>query len=174
MHRLIEVGKGKTIDVWYCFGYTSSISALVEELKYGDKPGLAEILVPYMASALVVRPGRRTRVVPVPVHPSKRRERGYNQSGLLAEGLARSLGLRFGDVLAKTRATVSQTGLDREVRLRNVTGSIGVKKAAAIPFGRALLVDDVVTTGSTLRECACALEAAGVREIGACAVASSA
>jgi ComF family protein len=160
--------------VWYSFGYTPSVSALVEELKYGDKPGLAEILIPHMAAALMVRPGRRTRVVPVPVHASKRRERGYNQSGLLAKGLARLLGLRLGDVLVKTRATVSQTGLDREVRLLNVTGSIGVKRAEAIPFRRALLVDDVVTTGSTLRECARALEAVGFKEISACAVASSA
>jgi ComF family protein len=112
-------------------------------------------------------------LIPVPLHPSKRRDRGYNQSRLLAKGLARSEGIGLVDLLVKTRNTVSQTTLDKGPRMGNVVGSIGVNDSGPFPFTEAILIDDVVTTGSTLRECARALQAAGIKEISACAVAAS-
>jgi ComF family protein len=114
-----------------------------------------------------------TAAVPVPVHASKRRERGYNQSRILAEGLAKMKGFRVRDVLKKRRMTVSQTTLERDRRLSNLVGCFTLRSPMGSPPERALLVDDVVTTGATLRECAWALRAAGTKEVTACAVAAS-
>jgi competence protein ComFC len=134
---------------------------------------LAGLLVPFLGLALGDRAGGETAVVPVPIHASKLRARGYNQSRLLAEGLARSRGFHLLDMLVKTKVTASQTSLERDSRVKNVVGSISARGAAAFYVERALLVDDVVTTGSTLRECARAMAAAGIKEISACAVAAS-
>jgi ComF family protein len=173
MDAVIGLGGNVPLEVRYCFRYTPRVSRIITEMKYGDKPGLASVLVSYMAFVLGGFAAPGTAAIPVPIHASKRRERGYNQSRLLAEGLARSMGIDFGDMLVKTRITVSQTTLERHRRLSNVTGSIGWKAGGPPPFEKALLVDDVVTTGSTLRECALVLRSAGMKEISACAVAAS-
>lgn len=173
MRRLIEIGGGRTLEVRYCLRYTPRVSRIIAEMKYGDKPGLADLLVPFVAFALGDRILPGTAAVPVPVHASKRRERGYNQSRMLAEGLAGMKGLRVCDVLVKSRMTVSQTTLERDRRVSNVVGCFRSRKPESFRLDRALLVDDVVTTGSTLRECARALLAAGAKEISACAVAAS-
>jgi competence protein ComFC len=73
----------------------------------------------------------------------------------------------------KSRKTVSQTTLERDRRVSNVVGCFNARRPQSFRLDRALLVDDVVTTGSTLRECARALLAAGTKEISACAVAGS-
>jgi competence protein ComFC len=171
--RVLKILGRKEMEVRYCFDYTSEISSIIAEMKYGDKPGLAAVLGGYLGVALGDRVGPETGIVPVPVHASKRRERGYNQSRLLAEHLAQSSGLGLCDILVKTRATVSQTDLARDRRLSNPSGSIAVRHHGRVGFEEVLLVDDVVTTGSTLRECARALKIAGAEEISACAVAAS-
>jgi ComF family protein len=154
--------------------YTPLVSKLVTELKYGDKPGLAGLLAPLMNSALPGPVAEGTAVVPVPVHPSRKRERGYNQSKLLAERIARLRGLPLEcGVLLKTKNTVSQTGLERNRRMDNVAGSFGLRRPDRLSGLRVLLVDDVVTTGSTLKECACALLESGAMEVSACVAASS-
>jgi ComF family protein len=173
LRRVIEIGGGEDLLVCYSFRYTPTISGIIAEMKYGDKPGLAGMLVPFLDFAAGGLADSGTGVVPVPIHASKRRERGYNQSRLLAEGLARVRGLDLDDILVKTRATVSQTNLERHRRLSNVMGSIGVKHSPRPLPAKALLVDDVVTTGSTLKACAYALEAAGIKEITACTLAAS-
>ena len=158
----------------YALDYISTVSKLITELKYGDKPGLAGVLAPFMDSALTGPVPGDTAVVPVPVHPSRRRERGYNQSELLAARIARLRGLSLkSGILLKTRNTGSQTGLEREEREQNVVGSFGLCRSDRLSGMRILLVDDVVTTGSTLRECAIALLESGAMEVSACVAASS-
>jgi ComF family protein len=107
-------------------------------------------------------------VVPVPLHPRRLRARGFNPAGLLARVLARELGVRFDPVaLRRVRDTPSQTGLDRRARRRNVRGAFAPRGPVA---PRVWLVDDVVTTGSTLAEAARALQRAGARHVvGVCA-----
>ena len=104
-------------------------------------------------------------LVPVPMHPLRRRARGFHPAGELARSLAAVLGVPVAlDALATTRAIPSQTGLDRAARRRNVRGAF----VAARPIGRVgcvALVDDVVTTGATLAECSRALRRAGVRHV---------
>jgi ComF family protein len=102
-------------------------------------------------------------VVPVPLHARRLRERGFSPASLLARALAREAGVRCAPVLlARLRDTPSQTGLSRAARRRNVAGAFEAK-APSPP--RVWLVDDVVTTGSTLLHAARALRRAGAREI---------
>jgi ComF family protein len=104
--------------------------------------------------------------VPVPLHPSRLAERGYNQSSLLARRVARHLGAPFAPLaLARARDTPKQATLDREARLANVAGAFRVREPTRV-YGRAvLLVDDVSTTGATLAACAQALQAAGASAV---------
>ena len=107
-------------------------------------------------------------VVPVPLHPQRLRERGFNPAALLARELARRRGLRCGPTaLERVRDTPSQTGLARAARRANVRAAFRARGAAP---AHVWLVDDVVTTGATLEACARALRRAGARRVvGLCA-----
>jgi ComF family protein len=111
------------------------------------------------------------RIVPVPLHPRRLRERGFNPAGLLARWLARERRCCFDAALLKrVRDTPSQTGLDRRARRANVRGAFEVGPRTDVP-GAVWLIDDVVTTGSTLAECARILRRAGVKHVVAVCVA---
>jgi ComF family protein len=123
-----------------------------------------------VAEALIREAGDRVPgpapdlVVPVPLHPVRLRQRGFNPAALMASALGRERGLAVDPgALARIRNTPSQTLLPRFERARNVAGAFRAR-SRALP-GRVWLVDDVVTTGSTLREAARALRRAGVRRI---------
>jgi ComF family protein len=107
-------------------------------------------------------------VVPVPLHPRRLRQRGFNPAGELARAIAAAARVRLAPcALARLRDTPSQTGLERAARRRNVRGAFRAR--GTVPR-RIWLVDDVVTTGSTLAEAAQALRRAGARRVvGVCA-----
>jgi ComF family protein len=107
----------------------------------------------------------RAAVVPVPLSPSRQRERGYNQSEELARAVAESWGVPLRtDLLERTRATVTQTRLTPGQRLTNVSGAFrALADRASLRGQHFVLVDDVVTTGATLNACAAALHAGGAR-----------
>jgi ComF family protein len=104
-------------------------------------------------------------LIPVPLHPARRRERGYNQSLHIATGLAEVLGLPVcPQLLRRRRPTRQQTRLDAEERRRNLRGAFEV--TAELPAHTCIgVVDDVVTTAATLAACAQALEQAGARRV---------
>lgn len=108
-------------------------------------------------------------IVSVPLHPKRLRERTYNQSELMARELALSLGIPFGGgLLRRVRETESQMSLPAARRRQNVQGAFAassVQARAAIEKKRVLLVDDVCTTGNTLKACAQALVQAGARSV---------
>ncbi|HRQ63316.1 MAG TPA: ComF family protein [Xanthomonadaceae bacterium] len=109
-------------------------------------------------------PPRPQAVVPVPLHASRLRRRGYNQALELARPLARTLSvpLRL-DLLARTRATEAQSELDRRHRKRNVRGAFTAGDVEGLDH--IAVLDDVMTTGSTLAECASVLHRAGVSRV---------
>lgn len=109
-------------------------------------------------------------IVPVPLHRNTRRRRSYNQSEKLAQALSSTIGVEFADRLERRRDTPSQTQLTGDQRRQNVSGAFGVRGDVA--GMRVLLVDDVVTTGSTLLACATALVDAGVQEVRALTIAT--
>jgi ComF family protein len=127
--------------------------------------GAAEAVALALVQGLAPRVpgGAPDLVVPVPLHPRRLRERGFSPAALLARTLAREVHVRVAPtLLTRVRDTRSQTELSRAERRRNVVGAFEPRAAAP---ARLWLVDDVVTTGSTLAEAARALERAGAREI---------
>lgn len=145
--------------------HTWPLRELIHLLKYEQRPDLAPALARYLAAALAqpAWDGLRDRfdaVAPVPLHPERRRERGYNQAELLAAALCRRccLPLRI-DLIQRSRQTEQQVGLSAHERRINVEGAFTA--AAACQGLRLLLIDDVFTTGATLNACADAAVAAG-------------
>jgi ComF family protein len=141
------------------FAYDGWVAESVKLLKYHGEPARAEHLATFMQPLLGAF-GPLDALVPVPLHPSRERQRGYNQSALLARELSRHTGIPVVPLLRRTVATVSQTTLSGEERKRNVHGAFAVDPAwQPRPGGRYLLIDDVRTTGSTLSACADPLRA---------------
>jgi len=134
---------------------------LVLDLKYHGHRHLAGPLAELAAAAA---PRDVEAVVPVPLHERRRAERGFNQSELLAAGVARAVGVpALPDALRRTRETRPQAGLSEAERIANVRGAF--VPTAKLSRHRVLLVDDVCTTGATLAACARALHRAAVREV---------
>ena len=133
---------------------------IVHALKYKGYTSVVErLMTPLLLE--VVR-GRFDAVVPVPLHRSRLRKRGFNQAGLMAKSLAREINASFSDTLRAVRVTRDQVQLSGAGRRANVKGAFGVKGHIR---GRVLLVDDVFTTGATMSECAGTLLRAGAAEV---------
>jgi competence protein ComFC len=113
-------------------------------------------------------------VVPVPLHPRKEKKRGFNQAQVLAKRLAKHKSLSLLEHrLIKVANIPAQTSLEAEEREKNVRGAFRIKKARDLEKRIVLLVDDVYTTGSTLRECSLVLKKAGATEVRAVTVAQA-
>jgi ComF family protein len=100
-------------------------------------------------------------VVPVPLHPARKRERGFNQAELLAEIFSVRAGLPMRTALERIRYTTTQTAFDRAERIENLRDAFRLRKKADVRGLHVLLIDDVLTTGSTLSECARVLKSNG-------------
>ena len=142
--------------------YDGLLREAVHRFKYRGEIGLDQPLGLLLAERLPALQG--ALLVPVPLHSGRLRERSYNQSLLLARVLGRSLGLPVAPtLLQRTRPTPPQQGLPAAVRRRNLQGAFALE---ADPGDRCiLLVDDVMTTGSTVRECARVLGAGGAARV---------
>ena len=104
-------------------------------------------------------------VVPVPLHWRRRYQRGFNQADLLARLVARQRRIPSSIVLRRTRATLSQAGLSHAGRRRNMSGAFACRRPGLVKGRRVLLIDDVMTTGSTAAACALALKRAGASRV---------
>jgi ComF family protein len=131
---------------------------------------LAGLLV--REAAPVLARGTWHHIVPVPLHPVKRREREFNQAALLAAPLARATKIPLDEkLLRRVNPTATQTLLTREERAANMKSAFAVRKGTRLAGRRIVLVDDVFTTGATTNACAAALRAAGAAEVGVWTVA---
>jgi ComF family protein len=144
-------------------GYDGALRAIVHALKYEGRRSLARPLAELMRlrGADVLR--HAECVIPVPLHASRRRERGFNQ----AADLAKNLRLPVRHALRRHKATATQTGLPAAQRHRNVRDAFSpARELDRLEGSIVVLIDDVSTTGATLDACAAVLkEAAGVREV---------
>ncbi|HMP88996.1 MAG TPA: ComF family protein [Kiritimatiellia bacterium] len=148
---------------------------LVTQFKYNHALWLETMLAELLAAGVQahLRPDDYDVITAVPLHPVKRRERGYNQSWLLAKSLAGLLNKPIcrPDSLKRTRPTPSQTRLTAGKRLTNVLGAFNVNDPRAWMGKRVLLIDDVMTTGATASACATVLREAGAEYVDVATVA---
>jgi ComF family protein len=160
-----------------CGLYGGTLKDVILLFKYRRSAPLAGPLAGFAERALGADPALWDGVdalVPVPLHPSRRRERGFNQARLLARDLGRKRGIEVLDgALAKVRNAPPQAGLRAAARERNVVRAYAVKRPDRVSGRTLLLVDDVTTTGATLRECARVLRAAGAKEVRAITLAQA-
>lgn len=146
--------------------YEGAVREAVHAVKYHNKREYLDIFAQEMAArfAPLICRWQPQAIVPVPMHPSAKRRRGFNQAETLARRLGALLDLPV-DVrsLRKIRRTKPQKELDYRQRKRNLCGAFSVRETVA--WKRVLLIDDVCTTGSTLKETARMLRKAGVEEV---------
>jgi ComF family protein len=137
----------------------------IHHLKYSGRTSLAATLGAFLSARWQADPPPADTIVPVPLHASRVRERGYNQSALLAEQLSRASGLLLAEsMLTRVRATAPQVTLNAAERKLNVRDAFRASGEAA-RGKRVLLVDDVCTTGATLESCSLALRQVGVASV---------
>jgi ComF family protein len=157
------------ILLWAATSYEGPARRLVAALKFRAAIAVADVMAARIAALVELPPD--ARLVPVPLHPARQRRRGYNQAQLLAAALGRRSGRGVEDCLVRDDAEDRpQVGRDRGERAVGPSGRIQVRDGWSVPE-EALLVDDVATTGATLRACAGALRGAGALSVRAVAFA---
>ena len=150
---------------WSCYRFEPPLQDAIHLFKYHRKVALASALGDLMERACAVLPEVDV-IIPVPLHASRLRDREFNQSLLLADRLGRVLRRPVSwTSLLRVRLTVPQTELRKAGRLKNLRRAFKVAEPAAIVSKRILLVDDVLTTGTTVNECARTLRKAGARQV---------
>lgn len=152
----------------YMFFQDTGIRNIVHQFKYNKKFRVARAMGALTGSLMKDEAVSCNAdcIVPVPLFRTKKVQRGYNQSEYIARGLSESLGVPvLQSALKRIRNTRTQTGLTLEKRKRNMDGAFKIKNASAISGKNIILVDDVVTTGATINECAKTLKAAGAGEV---------
>jgi ComF family protein len=152
--------------------YAGAAESIAHALKYRGWTHLADLCAAAMVDALGDRAAGLGVLVPVPLHPARLAERGFNQAELLAAPCAARWRLPvLGRALVRTRPTPPQTDLDAAARRANVRNAFAVPRPAEVQGRRLLLVDDVLTTGATADAAAQALRAAGAAAVGVLALA---
>ena len=170
---LIPVGQAFT---YLQFGNSSATRQILHALKYGRRPELARLMGLMMAEELLER-GLQQKpdlILPVPMHASKERKRGYNQAFEFARGLAARLGAEASDgILLKKRATETQTRKNKLARLLNVEEVFVLhhERRASLAGKNVWIADDVITTGSTLLASAGLLKDEPIKSLGVAAIA---
>lgn len=140
----------------YHFSKGGRTQQLIHQLKYNNKPDIGRQLGQYYGQELAQSDLFRSIdvIVPVPLHPRKKHQRGYNQSDAFAQGLSIGLGKPWlKDGLGRLAFTHTQTQKSRAERMENVMTAFEVRKAKQLAHRHILLVDDVITTGATLEAC---------------------
>lgn len=148
--------------------YENRLRTIITAFKYRNRDFLAAPLARLLSTRLleVFPPGHIDMVVPVPMHGLKRFFRGYDQAAVLADEMAKCLNVpAVPRVLVRSRMTMPQSFLGRSGRQRNMAEAFRIRCAGAVAGKQVVLIDDVCTTGSTVRACAAVLKKAGARRV---------
>ena len=166
------------VFVWGNYG--GSLKRAIATLKYENKPQLARPLGHWLGQAWLkssaATPAKKLTVVPIPLHPTKLQQRGYNQAELIAQSFCEFADYKHqGLGLERVLATDAQFGLSVQQREQNVTNAFVIGKTFRrhLPASPVLLVDDIYTTGATVRSAAQTLQKQGIRVYGVIAIATS-
>ncbi len=158
--------------------YKGSLRGLIHLLKYENvtpaAAPLGEVLAQTISELLPASKHAVPLIVPVPLHQGRRRSRGFNQAELIARAAVRRSPDKFEvstSLLVRHRETISQVGLSREERIENMRDAFRVIDRHRLQGRAVILVDDVMTTGTTLSECARVLKSAGAERVWAATVA---
>src|SRR3954454_7889066 len=144
------------------------VREVIHQFKYARQIHLRDLVARWLRAALDderLRDCNFDYVVPVPLHPARERERGFNQASLLSELLSAQTSIPSKCVLDRVRYTTTQTALDRRQRIENLHNAFRLRKNVDVRGLHVLLIDDVLTTGSTLSECARVLKRAGAKSV---------
>jgi ComF family protein len=148
-----------------CVGrYSDALKNSLKRFKFSNKPSYYRAFGKLLALKIenTMQIDRLDMVVPVPLHRNRQKERGYNQSRLIAECASKYLKVQFvSNILVKTTESESQSILNRDQRLSNVEGVFKVINEENIYKKNILIVDDIITTGSTINQCSKVLKQAG-------------
>ncbi len=161
------------VPLKYAFAYlrfvkTGKVQMLLHHLKYYGKEEIGEMLGRWYGNELKKSELAQEfdLVLPVPLHPSKLKKRGYNQCDSIAKGLAEGLGIAWdSQLLVRNKATMSQTRKDRIERWENVEDIFSVLQLEKVRDKHILLIDDVITTGATLEACSLPLQNVGCKSL---------
>lgn len=172
--RTVRLESGAEVPVAAPFPYEGGFRDALHHYKFKGRRRMARPLGWLMADAAQGFPNRFTCITYVPMSKKGRRRRGYNQSELLAKQVGRIIGVPVQPLLAKSKTAATQHELGAEQRRQNVKGAYRCTAKGGLQGMSILLIDDIVTTGSTLGECAGILYAAGARSVcGLCAATSA-
>ncbi len=161
------------IPLKYAFAYLRFIKAgkvqvLLHQLKYHGRQEVGEMLGLWYGNELKKHnlATEFDMILPVPLHPSKLKKRGYNQCDSIAKGLSESMGITWdSQILVRQKANISQTRKDRIERWENVADIFMLQQAEKVKDKNILLIDDVITTGATLEACSLSLQSAGCKSL---------
>lgn len=145
-----------------------AVRELIHRFKYNHHFHLRHVLAGWLLEALAdprLQALPFDQIVPVPLHPARERDRGFNQARVLAQFLARQTGIPMANALRRTRFTTTQTRLDRETRIENLRNAFEMRHTVEVQNLHLLLIDDVLTTGATVNECARVLKRAGASSV---------
>lgn len=163
----------RTMELYFSYARAAVVSktvvrAAIHHFKYSRALWFENFLAGLLIAeaAPVLRGQKESFIVPVPLHPLKRREREFNQAERLAAQLSRATGVTLNaSLLERVKPTTTQTLLKREQRATNMRGAFAVPKGMTLDGERIILVDDVFTTGATTNDCARALRGAGAGDV---------
>jgi len=172
-YNLATYGRVYFKNVYIVYTYTEKSLELIHLFKYYNKMSLARRIgrdMTRMVTALNLESFIDV-IIPIPLHGIRRRERGYNQSTLLAREISRKTSIpMYDNIVKRIINNPSQTGLSYTERVSNVKGIFSIQRGGELQGKRVLLIDDVVTTGLTINECSKVLIGAGADEVIAAAV----
>ena len=176
-HRLSYRIPVKHAMALFKFSKSGRVQHLLHQLKYRNHPEIGVTLGRIYGEKMTTESDLRSNVdliIPIPLHPARKRKRGYNQSAKFAEGLSERLELPFTDELLERRIkTETQTRKTKLNRWENISGVFGIKNSGALEGKKILLVDDVITTGSTLEACSQVLIDHGCQQLNIACIAEA-
>lgn len=156
-----------------CYSFAPPMKQVIHELKYRGVTDMVNICAEMVACAIPEQVlAKKPIIIAVPLHESRKRERGFNQSELLAQSLARSLHLEYsGYIISRNRKTPTQTKLNKVARKKNVAEAFSTNQN--LTNKSFILVDDTITTGATVVSCANTLKRAGANFVWATTLAQA-